>query len=116
MKDFTIDGCGSEFIFHSDMIPFALIESSNITVKNLTIDYDKAKGFCLKITKVREDSFDFCHLCGSDCYVEGTTLYLSDGDGKDEPFGYFCILNDGTGKAMIPESRDFFDKKVCLPM
>ena len=32
MKDFTIDGCGSEFIFHSDKIPFALIESSNITV------------------------------------------------------------------------------------
>ena len=29
MKNFTVDGGGSEFIFHSDMIPFALVESSN---------------------------------------------------------------------------------------
>ena len=38
--DFEIDGNGSEFIFHGKMIPFIIEESSNITVRNLSIDWD----------------------------------------------------------------------------
>ena len=112
MENFTVDGGGSEFVFHSDMIPFALVGSNNITIKNLSIDYEKTKAFCLKVTAVDEESFDFSYLGGSECYVNGTTLYISDGDGKDEPFRYFCLLNDGTSKEMIAESRDSFDRNM----
>ena len=112
MEGFTVDGGGSEFVFHTDMIPFAVIGSKNITIKNLSIDYDKTKAFELRVLAVGEDSFDFCRLAGSECYVEGTKLYISDGDGKDEPFRYFCLLNDGTSKEMISESRDSFDRNM----
>ena len=112
MENFTVDGGGSEFVFHSDMIPFALVGSNNITIKNLSIDYEKTKTFCLKVMAVDEESFDFSYLGGSECYVNGTTLYLSDGDGNDEPFRYFCLLNDGTSKEMIAESRDSFDRNM----
>jgi hypothetical protein len=112
MENFTVDGGGSEFVFHSDMIPFALVGSNNITIKNLSIDYEKTKAFCLKVMAVDEESFDFSYLGGSECYVNGTTLYISDGDGKDEPFRYFCLLNDGTSKEMIAESRDSFDRNM----
>lgn len=39
LEDITIDGGGSEFIFHGRMIPFLVADSENITVKNLSIDY-----------------------------------------------------------------------------
>lgn len=112
MENFTVDGGGSDFVFHTDMIPFALLSSKNVTLKNFSIDYDKTKAFCLKVTAVDEDSFDFLRLFGSECYVQGTKLYLSDGVGMDEPFRYFCLLNDGTSKEMIAESRDSFDKNM----
>ncbi|WP_303317271.1 right-handed parallel beta-helix repeat-containing protein [Flavivirga abyssicola] len=38
-KNLIIDGQGSTFIFHGVMIPFLIDKSSNITVKNLTIDW-----------------------------------------------------------------------------
>ena len=38
--DFEIDGNGSEFIFHGKMVPFIIEESSNITVRNFSIDWD----------------------------------------------------------------------------
>ena len=40
LSNITIDGQGSEFVFHGRMIPFALLNSSNITLKNFSIDYE----------------------------------------------------------------------------
>ncbi|CAM4323973.1 right-handed parallel beta-helix repeat-containing protein [Zobellia roscoffensis] len=39
MKNLTIDGQGAKFVFHGVMIPFLMENSSNITVKNLSIDW-----------------------------------------------------------------------------
>lgn len=36
-----IDGSGSEFIFHGQMIPIAAAGCSNLTIKNLSIDFEK---------------------------------------------------------------------------
>ena len=114
MENFVIDGGGSDFVFHFDMIPFALINSKNIAIKNLSVNYENIKAFCLKVTSVDEESFEFSHISGCDCYVQGTKLYLSDGNGTDEPFGCFCVLNDGTNKNMIPESKDSFEQNVIF--
>ncbi len=38
-KNLTIDGQGSTFIFHGRMIPFLIENSENITVTNVTIDW-----------------------------------------------------------------------------
>lgn len=42
MKNLTIDGQGSTFIFHGVMIPFMVDNSTNISVKNVTIDWHEA--------------------------------------------------------------------------
>lgn len=39
LKNLTIDGQGSTFIFHGIMIPFLIEGSENITIKNLSIDW-----------------------------------------------------------------------------
>ncbi|SDR70467.1 Right handed beta helix region [Polaribacter sp. KT25b] len=40
-KNLTINGQGSNFIFHGVMIPFFIENSENITVKNLSIDWSE---------------------------------------------------------------------------
>lgn len=39
LKNITIDGQGSEFIFHGLMVPFLIENSENIQLKNLSIDW-----------------------------------------------------------------------------
>ena len=39
-RDFVVDGNGSDFIFHGKMIPFIMEESSNVTITNLSIDWE----------------------------------------------------------------------------
>ena len=41
MKDITIDGQGSNFIFHSLAIPFVLEKSDNVYIKNINIDWER---------------------------------------------------------------------------
>lgn len=38
--DFTVDGSGSDFIYHGKMIPFLIEESSNVTITNVNIDWE----------------------------------------------------------------------------
>ncbi|HHT21709.1 MAG TPA: alpha-1,3-galactosidase B [Bacteroidales bacterium] len=40
LSNLTIDGQGSEFIFHGRMVPFSVIKGNNITLKNFSIDYE----------------------------------------------------------------------------
>lgn len=40
LSNVTIDGQGSEFVFHGRMIPFALIGANNIVLKNFSIDFE----------------------------------------------------------------------------
>ncbi len=39
-KNFEIEGNGSEFIFHGKMLPFIIEESSNLTIKNLSVNWE----------------------------------------------------------------------------
>jgi hypothetical protein len=41
MENFTIDGNGSKFIFHSSIIPFVIKNSCNIILKYVVIDVDE---------------------------------------------------------------------------
>lgn len=41
LKNLTVDAQGSTFIFHGVMIPFLVERSENITIKNVTIDWNE---------------------------------------------------------------------------
>jgi hypothetical protein len=41
-KQLTIDGGGSEFIFHGRISPFIIQNSENITIKNFTVDFSRS--------------------------------------------------------------------------
>jgi hypothetical protein len=40
-KNLTIDGGGSRFIFHGEIIPFVVEESESITLKNVVVDWER---------------------------------------------------------------------------
>lgn len=48
-KNITIDGKGADLIFHGRMLPVAIIESSNVKLKNLSIDFEKPQISQVKI-------------------------------------------------------------------
>lgn len=59
-KNLTIDGQESTFIFHGVMIPFLIENGTNITVKNITIDWARSfhsEGLIVANNK-KEHSFD----------------------------------------------------------
>ncbi|HKM45541.1 MAG TPA: right-handed parallel beta-helix repeat-containing protein, partial [Dysgonamonadaceae bacterium] len=56
LQNITIDGQGSDFIFHGRMIPFALLNNANITLKNVSIDFDVPALRQLKVTEVNKDA------------------------------------------------------------
>ena len=39
-NNITIDGGGSDFIFHGQMLPLAIVNSSNVTLRNFSIDFE----------------------------------------------------------------------------
>ncbi|MCC8072007.1 MAG: alpha-1,3-galactosidase B [Bacteroidales bacterium] len=41
LKRFTLDGQGSDFIFHGRMLPVALVESRSCTLQGFSIDFDR---------------------------------------------------------------------------
>lgn len=52
----TIDGQGSEFIFHGRMIPFALLNTENIALKNFTVDFELPAFLQLEILEVDQEA------------------------------------------------------------
>ncbi|SMO32451.1 Right handed beta helix region [Saccharicrinis carchari] len=56
LQNIVIDGQGSDLIFHGRMIPFALLNNSNVTLKNMHIDYEVPALRQLKITKVNKEA------------------------------------------------------------
>ena len=56
LQNITIDGQGSEFIFHGRMVPFAFLNNANITLKNVNIDFEVPALRQLKVTEVNKDA------------------------------------------------------------
>lgn len=94
-KNITIDGQGADLMFHGRMLPIALIESSNIKLKNLSIDFEKPQ-----ISQIRVIENDT--LAGSIIFETAPWVtYVI----KDSTF-----YNTGEGWQMQPTSGIAFEK------
>lgn len=57
-KNVTIDCKGSEFIFHGKLQPFSIDNSQNVTIRNVSIDWEIPFGAESEITKVSPEYFE----------------------------------------------------------
>lgn len=55
LQNVTIDGQGSEFIFHGRMVPFSIVNGKNITLKNFSIDFENPAFRQLNILEVDKE-------------------------------------------------------------
>lgn len=56
LKNVTIDGQGSAFVFHGRMIPIVLINCENVTLKNFSVDFEYPHLRQLEILSVNKDA------------------------------------------------------------
>lgn len=110
MNQFTIDGGGSTFIFHDSMMPFAVLQSQNITLKNFSIDYDETMTLDVKVTDAEKDYFDFEAVNNDKYYIKGNMLYLCDTAGNDDIYHFMLIRSMENDKRFLPQSKDAFRK------
>ena len=54
-NNLTIDGGGSDFIFHGQMLPLAVVNSSNVTLRNFSIDFENPHIAQVEIIENRGD-------------------------------------------------------------
>lgn len=83
--DFTVDGKGSDFIYHGKMIPFIIEESSNITVTNLNVDWEVPFVVEGHVVANDEANHTFDIEIKTPHFVEFGRLYLSL-EREDSPF------------------------------
>lgn len=117
MQNFTIDGGNSEFVFYGNIIPFAVKESVNITVKNLSVDYDETMTLDTEVINRTDEFFDI-RVVNNDKYtLKGNMLYYYDSYGNEDVFHYFGVRSFGDSKSFIPESMDefrVFNPQICF--
>lgn len=80
MKNFEIDGQGSEFIFHGFVCPFLLENSQNIQISNLSIDYVRTFHSEGKVVAAYTDSLDVEFSSEYPYKVENFKLSFVDGE------------------------------------
>lgn len=51
LSNMTLDGGGSQFVFHGSMVPLALVNSTNCTLENFSIDFDNPHITQIEIVK-----------------------------------------------------------------
>ena len=83
-KNLTIDGNGSEFLFHDRLFPFSLWQSNGITFKNFSIDFSFPR-YCQAYLKENTDDgllleFEDRYQAsvsknGNLCFLAGTELF-----------------------------------------
>ncbi|WP_313531910.1 right-handed parallel beta-helix repeat-containing protein [Sphingobacterium multivorum] len=93
----TIDGQGSDFIYHGRMLPIALIENKNLTLKNIHIDFERPQICQVKI--LQNDT------------INGTITY------QTAPWVTYTIkdsifYNTGEGWQLKPTSGIAFEEKI----
>jgi len=105
MKNFTIDGNGSDFIFHGDMLPIALSDCKNVTLRGFSIDFDIPYFTQASIIDANENYTDIRFAPDIKHSVENKKLYIESCRGKRELF--LCMAFDREQKFVLPKTGDF---------
>lgn len=94
MKNLTVDGGGSEFIFNGIINPFIVDGSGNITIKNLKVFTPKVFTATAEIISINGDSFDIKLPDDSDYYIDGSKLYFGTPLIWNFPLAYIIEVNN----------------------
>lgn len=81
MKHLTVDGQGSEFIFHGRMLPLSMLRSEHCTLMNFSIDFENPHISQIKVVQNDEDGITFEVAPWVDYRITKDSLFETYGDG-----------------------------------
>ena len=84
VQNMTIDGQGSNFIFHGFSNPFVIYDSKNVTFKNFSIDYVRPFHSEAIIIQNNPDGIDVMIPKSFPYKINNGTLVFTDGRSKEE--------------------------------
>jgi len=83
LKGITVDGSGSDFIFHGQMQPFTVDHSENVTIQNVNVDWDIPLTAQAEVVDSQEDHVDLrINAAESPFVVENEKLLFTGEDWK----------------------------------
>lgn len=96
LQNITIDGQGSDFIFHGRMVPFAFLNNANITLKNVNIDFEVPALRQLKVVALNKDADEvIAEIYPQDNYRVENGALIIEGEGYEyTPFVSLAFRSD----------------------
>lgn len=95
MRNVTIDGQGSAFVFHGSIIPFLIEDCSGVTLTRFSIDWERPMFEQGEFVRASPESFDI-RLFNRDYELEGNRLTV-EYDAKREPIWGVHEIDPATG-------------------
>lgn len=105
MNNLVVDCGGSDFIFHDRIQPFTVDNSSNITIRNVSIDWDIPLTAQAQITDVTNDFIDIAiNVLESPYIIEKGKLVFTGEGWKSRWNGVMEF--DSTTRLVVPQTGD----------
>ncbi len=106
MDNLTIDGNGSEFIYHGNMMSIGVQNSRNTILKNFTIDWDRPFISQATVEAVTDKYIDIrVDACEYPYVIEDEVLYFT-GEGWKSQAAHHCLF-DKDRMEIVYRTRDF---------
>ncbi len=107
LKDFTLDGGGSDFIIHGRMMEIGALNCANLTLKNFSFDFEQPQITQINIQSVdpAEKSLTFSLLPGVRYTLENGRFTPGRDGWKNQP-GMGILFEAGT-KRVVQQTADF---------
>lgn len=105
-KNLTIDGNGSDFIFHGRLIPFVLVNSSNCRLKNFSIDFEQPQIAQMEIKENDEQKGITFEVAPWVTYKQAPdSSFVATGEGWENPL-FMGIAFDKKTRHMVFNTSD----------
>lgn len=106
MKNLTLDGQGSEFVFHGRMLPVSLLRSENCLLKNFSIDFENPHIAQVKIVENDpQDGIVFEPALWVDYRIAKDSIFEAYGEGWTMRHSW-GIAFDGDTKHLVYNTSD----------
>ena len=106
MKNLTLDGQGSEFVFHGRMLPVSLLRSENCLLKNFSIDFENPHIAQVKIVENDpQDGIVFEPAPWVDYHIAKDSIFEAYGEGWTMRHSW-GIAFDGDTKHLVYNTSD----------
>lgn len=111
MDGFCIDGGGSTFVFHGDLVPVFINHAANVKIKNVIIDYEKSKILELTVTEANDSYFDAAVDFDGEYFVKDGILNIRSGYSETDTLHLLLRRSDGGQKNGCGMAEMFFSQK-----